>query len=77
VESQSYKMPQVHLIHLPRSTIPRKKGAMREKAFGPNISRNRAPRGQMAKAKLAGFDRLGLLRLIQDLYAAHKGNQMR
>jgi len=27
------------------------------------------------KAKLAGFDKLGLLGLIQDLYAAHKDNQ--
>src|SRR5437773_10694563 len=27
------------------------------------------------KAKLASFDRKGLLGLIQDLYAAHKGNQ--
>jgi len=27
------------------------------------------------KAKLASFDRLGLLGLIQDLYAAHKDNQ--
>src|SRR5437016_725969 len=27
------------------------------------------------KAKLEGFDRVGLLRLIQDLYAAHKDNQ--
>src|SRR3982750_3909189 len=27
------------------------------------------------KAKLASFDRLGLLGLIQDLYAAHKENQ--
>jgi hypothetical protein len=27
------------------------------------------------KAKLASFDRLGLLRLIQDLYTAHKDNQ--
>src|SRR5207245_6425505 len=27
------------------------------------------------KAKLAGLDRAGLLRLIQDLYAAHKDNQ--
>src|SRR6516162_8423463 len=27
------------------------------------------------KAKLAGFDRLGLLGLIQDLYAAHKDNR--
>jgi hypothetical protein len=27
------------------------------------------------KAKLASFDRLGLLALIQDLYAAHKDNQ--
>src|SRR5206468_3782681 len=27
------------------------------------------------KAKLEGFDRLGLLRLIQDLYASHKDNQ--
>jgi hypothetical protein len=27
------------------------------------------------KAKLANFDRLGLLGLIQDLYAAHKDNQ--
>src|SRR3989441_11474242 len=28
------------------------------------------------KAKLEGFDRVGLLRLIQDLYAAHKDNQL-
>src|ERR1700722_10028157 len=28
------------------------------------------------KAKLASFDRKGLLGLIQDLYAAHKDNQM-
>ncbi len=28
------------------------------------------------KAKLASFDRTGLLGLIQDLYAAHKDNQM-
>jgi hypothetical protein len=27
------------------------------------------------KAKLAGFDRLGLLGLIQDLYAAHQDNR--
>ncbi len=27
------------------------------------------------KAKLAGLDRLGLIALIQDLYAAHKDNQ--
>ena len=27
------------------------------------------------KARLASFDRLGLLGLIQDLYAAHKDNQ--
>ena len=27
------------------------------------------------KAKLAGFDRIGLLGLVQDLYAAHKNNQ--
>jgi len=27
------------------------------------------------KAKLTSFDRLGLLGLIQDLYAAHKDNQ--
>jgi hypothetical protein len=27
------------------------------------------------KAKLAGFDRRGLVRLIRDLYSAHKGNQ--
>jgi hypothetical protein len=27
------------------------------------------------KAKLAGFDRLGLLGLIQDLYAANKDNR--
>src|SRR5215813_9134901 len=27
------------------------------------------------KAKLASFDRLGLLGMIQDLYAAHKDNQ--
>ena len=39
----------------------------------------RQPRSQPTwtdvKAKLAGFDRLGLLGLIQDLYAAHKDNQ--
>src|SRR5580704_5526366 len=39
----------------------------------------RRPRSQPAwsdvKAKLATFDRLGLLGLIQDLYAAHKDNQ--
>jgi hypothetical protein len=28
-----------------------------------------------SKARLAGFDRLGLLGLIQDLYAAHKDNR--
>ena len=28
------------------------------------------------KAELASFDRLGLLGLIQDLYAAHKDNQI-
>ena len=27
------------------------------------------------KSKLAGFDRAGLLALVQDLYAAHKDNQ--
>lgn len=27
------------------------------------------------KAKVASFDRLGLLALIQDLYAVHKDNQ--
>jgi hypothetical protein len=27
------------------------------------------------KSKLAGFDRTGLLALVQDLYAAHKDNQ--
>src|ERR1039457_3911910 len=27
------------------------------------------------KAKLASFDRIGLLGLVQDLYAAHKDNQ--
>jgi hypothetical protein len=27
------------------------------------------------KAKLANFDRTGLLSLVQDLYAAHKDNQ--
>jgi hypothetical protein len=39
----------------------------------------RQPRSQPAwtdvKAKLASFDRLGLLGLIQDLYAAHKDNR--
>ena len=39
----------------------------------------RQPRAQPTwtdvKAKLAGFDRLGLLVLIQDLYAAHKDNR--
>jgi len=39
----------------------------------------RQPRSQPTwtdvKAKLASFDRLGLLGLIQDLYAAHKDNQ--
>jgi hypothetical protein len=39
----------------------------------------RKPRAQPnwtdVKAKLAGFDRLGLLGLIQDLYAAHKDNR--
>ncbi len=39
----------------------------------------RQPRAQPTwtdvKAKLAGFDRLGLLGLIQDLYAAHKDNR--
>jgi hypothetical protein len=39
----------------------------------------REPRAQPTwtdvKAKLAGFDRLGLLRVIQDLYAAHKDNR--
>jgi hypothetical protein len=29
----------------------------------------------LIKAKLASVDRLGLLGLIQDLYAAHKDNQ--
>ncbi|MGH9565240.1 MAG: hypothetical protein ACRD4I_04610 [Candidatus Angelobacter sp.] len=33
------------------------------------------PRWTDVKAKLASFDRAGLLRLIQDLYAAHKDNQ--
>jgi hypothetical protein len=33
------------------------------------------PRWTDVKAKLASFDRLGLLGLIQDLYAAHKENQ--
>ena len=28
------------------------------------------------KAKLAPFDRTGLLSLVQDLYAAHKDNQV-
>jgi hypothetical protein len=40
---------------------------------------SRQPRAQPSwtkvKAKLAGFDRLGLLGLIQDLYAAHKDNR--
>jgi hypothetical protein len=39
----------------------------------------RQPRSQPTwtdvKAKLTGFDRLGLLGLIQDLYAAHKDNR--
>jgi hypothetical protein len=39
----------------------------------------RQPRAQPTwtdvKAKLAGFDRLGLLGLIQDLYAANKDNR--
>lgn len=40
----------------------------------------RRPKGSQptwtdVKAKLASFDRLGLLGLIQDLYAAHKDNQ--
>ena len=39
----------------------------------------RKPRSQPAwtdiKAKLAGFDRRGLIGLIQDLYAAHKENR--
>jgi hypothetical protein len=34
------------------------------------------PTWTAVKAKLAGFDRKGLLGLIQDLYAAHKDNQM-
>ena len=33
------------------------------------------PRWTDVKARLASFDRAGLLRLIQDLYAAHKDNQ--
>jgi hypothetical protein len=33
------------------------------------------PKWTDVKAKLANFDRLGLLGLIQDLYAAHKDNQ--
>ena len=33
------------------------------------------PKWTDVKAKLASFDRLGLLGLIQDLYAAHKDNQ--
>ncbi len=34
------------------------------------------PTWTAVKAKLASFDRRGLLGLIQDLYAAHKDNQM-
>ena len=34
------------------------------------------PTWTAVKAKLASFDRKGLLGLIQDLYAAHKDNQM-
>ena len=33
------------------------------------------PRWTDVKAKLTGFDRTGLLGLIQDLYSAHKDNQ--
>jgi len=33
------------------------------------------PRWTDVKAKLASFDRIGLLGLVQDLYAAHKDNQ--
>jgi hypothetical protein len=33
------------------------------------------PKWTDVKAKLASLDRLGLLGLIQDLYAAHKDNQ--
>ena len=33
------------------------------------------PKWTDVKAKLAAFDRIGLLGLIQDLYAAHKENQ--
>ena len=40
---------------------------------------SRHPRSQPTwtdvKAKLAGLDRLGLVGLIQDLYAAHKDNR--
>jgi hypothetical protein len=35
----------------------------------------RRPTWTDVKARLAGFDRLGLLGLIQDLYAAHKDNR--
>lgn len=38
-------------------------------------AKNNSPSWSDAKAKLADFDRAGLLRLIQDLYAASKDNQ--
>ena len=40
-----------------------------------HIMARRRPTWTDVKARLAGFDRLGLLGLIQDLYAANKDNQ--
>jgi hypothetical protein len=40
-----------------------------------HIMARRRPTWTDVKARLAGFDRLGLLGLIQDLYAAHKDNR--
>jgi glycine cleavage system regulatory protein len=36
---------------------------------------NSKPTWANVKAKLAAFDRTGLLSLVQDLYAAHEANQ--
>lgn len=41
----------------------------------PRRQEGSQPTWTEVKAKLASFDRLGLLGLIQDLYAAHKDNQ--
>ena len=54
-------------------------GSRRATSSEPMPEAKRKPRSQPAwtdiKAKLAGFDRRGLMGLIQDLYAAHKENR--